>query len=395
MTLPLPGDPETSYIQACLGSRLFPERPQTATPAGLDWEKLLALLKRNHLASFFYSLRPSGGPAWPEEFSRQILGNRHLMSLYGDQCAGRVRAVLTALHGSGIDVIVLKGWAYIQTIYAGDHSARYCEDMDILVSPQQTVLAAAVLTRLGYRSKPETWPGFRLRFHNSQPYTLRGQPKIFNQLFPVGLHWGLLHTPYYNPAQVDMVALFQRARPLSVEGVQVLELSSEDQIVYGCAHLGLHHAYSEDLHYYYEIAALIQRLGLELDWAALSQRASTWHCIIPVQRVLLELERLWPGLLPAAALEQVKALPPVFLERFVNCWIGKTAGRPSFEHLLIWITTPGLLRRMELVFKLVFPSPSYLKERFGAPPAGFWPILYFRWLFRSFRLLGKKPQKNP
>jgi hypothetical protein len=340
--------------------------------------------------SFFYSLCPSGDISWPEEFSRQVVGNRHLMSLYGDQCAERVRAVLTALHGAGVDLIVLKGWAFIQTIYAGDHSARYCEDIDILVHPQQTIQAITVLTRMGYQSKSETWPGFRQRFHNSQPYTLPDQPKIFNQLFPVGLHWGLLHTPYYNPAQVDMDALFKRARPLCVQGVQVLELSGEDQIVYGCAHLGLHHFYSEDLHHYFEIGFLIRRLGPELDWGELAQRARTWQCIIPVQRVLLALERLWPGLVPPAALEKVNALSPVFLERFVNWWIGKTAGRPSFEHLLIWVTMPGFRRRLEMAFKLLFPSPTFLRERYGEPPAGFWPLLYFRWLFRSVRLLGKK-----
>ena len=82
-----------------------------------------------------------------------------MMSLYGDQCGERVKALLSGLRAKGVDVVVLKGWAFIQTIYAGDHSVRYCEDIDILVLPQETSMAVSVLTQMGYQSKAETWPG--------------------------------------------------------------------------------------------------------------------------------------------------------------------------------------------------------------------------------------------
>jgi hypothetical protein len=297
--------------------------------------------------------------------------------------------VLSTLRNSGIDVIVLKGWAFIQTIYEGDHSVRFCEDIDLLVRPQDSFKTAGLLRDLGYQPVAESWPGYHQRYSNAQAYYLTNQPEIFSLTFMVGFHWGLIHKPFNNPNQVNMDALFSRARSLEVTGVDVLELSIEDQIAYGCAHLGLHHEYEEALYRYYEIGALIRRGGSDLDWNAMIQRAQEWQCIVPVQRVFVYLERLWPDLIPAAVLEEINALSPVFLERFVNWWIEKTRGRPSFDHLLTWITTPGLRRRFEIAFQDIFPSPEYMQKRYGPAPAGIWPIIYFRRLLHSFRLIGK------
>lgn len=382
-------DNELSYIQDCLGIRFLAGRSLPLPPADLDWDRLLTLLKRHRLSAFFYSLRFSLGSGWPVEFRRQLRLDRDMLLLYGDQCAGRVAKILTGLREAGLDVVVLKGWAFIQTIYAGDHSLRFCEDIDLLVRPLDATRAAGVLRELGYRSVPECWPGYHERYLNAQAYVFTDQPQIFNRIFSAGLHWGLFHTPYYNPDQVDMQALFERARPLDVEGVGVLELSIEDQVVYGCAHWGLHHGYDEALSHYYELAALIQRAGKFLDWAAIIQRAREWRCIIPLQRILDHLEFLWPGQVPPAVLEQIHSLSPVFLERFVNWWVGKTGDRPSFEHLLIWITTPGLKRRFAMAFQLTFPSPGYLQERYGPAPWYVWPVYYFRWFFQFIRWMGK------
>ena len=172
-------------------------------------------------------------------------------------------------------------------------------------------------------------------------------------------------------------------------GVDVLELSIEDQIVYACGHLGLHHRYTHTLYSYYEIAALFRRAGINLDWHGLILRAQEWRCIIPLQRVLSSLEKLWPGLFPEALLEEVDSLRPVFKERFVNWWIEKTRGRPSFNHPLFWISMPGFSRRFEVIFKDTFPSPEYMRKRYGTAPAGLWPILYFQRVYHAFQLMKK------
>ena len=382
---------ELSYIRTCLRYQLFPNQALPVLSADIDWDKLFQLLKWHGLAAYFYTLRASLGLDWPVGFRRQLRIDRDMLLLYGDQCACRVKAVLSSLCTSGMDVIVLKGWAFIQTLYNRDYSLRFCEDIDILVRPQDSLKAAGILKELGYQSLPECWPGYHQRYLNAQAFILADQPKIYKQVFSVGLHWGLLHPPFYNPEQPKTETLFTYARLLNVAGVDVLELSIEDQILYSCAHLGLHHKYDEALHYYFEIGALICHGGTTLDWATIIQRAWEWQCIIPLRRVLVSLEELWPGLVSADVLQQIKALSPVFLERFVDWWFGKTSDRPSFEHLLMWVTTPGWRRRLGMAFQMIFPSPAYLRKKYGPAPSGFWLISYIWWLIRFVQGMGRSP----
>ena len=201
---------------------------------------------------------------------------------------------------------------------------------------------------------------------------------MFNQVFPWVCTGCLLHTLYYNPAQVDMAALFKRARPLQVEVRGCIELFHRRSnrlrlCTFGAAPMAI-------------TEPCIIILGLVpgsapqpgLDWDAIVRRAREWRSSHPLRTRPAVPVQLWPGLVPVAALQQVMALSPVFLERFFCQLVDrKTANRPSFEYLLIWVTTPGLGRRFEMAFKMIFPSPAYLQNRYGAPPVGFWPLPLF------------------
>jgi hypothetical protein len=50
---------------------------------------------------------------------------------------------------------------------------------------------------------------------------------------------------------------------------------------------------------------------------------------------------------------------------------------------------PGLLRRFEVILKDDFPSPAYMRKRYGTPPAGLWPLLYFQRFAQALRLMKK------
>ena len=225
----------------------------------LDFEKLSNLLERHHLAAYFFTLRSIFGSSWPVEFYEQLRKTNYKVLLFNLSRKALISQVLSSLHDSGLDIIVLKGWAFIQSIYEDDISARFCIDIDFLIHPQDSVKGACILKSLGYQPADESWPGYTERFLNCQVYSSS------KELLPlqIGFHWGLLHRPFYDPDLVDMNALFLRAQVLKMEGVNVFELSIEDQIVYGCAHLGLHHRYDEALYRYYEIGFLIRKAGLK------------------------------------------------------------------------------------------------------------------------------------
>jgi hypothetical protein len=285
--------------------------------------------------------------------------------------------------------MVLKGWAYIQTLYAGDHGQRFCEDIDLLIRPQDVDDVEQILSAAGFAGSLESWPGYSRKYLNARAYTFAARAGKSDGSFTIGLHWGLFGTPYYDPAQVDIAALMNCGLPLHINEVQVLQAGPEDQLVYACAHLGLHHDYDESFFRYYEIARSISAAAPAIDWAAVQQRARDWRCILPLQKALTRLEAIWPGLLPAGVLADLIHLKPAFLERFVYQWNRLASHRPTFGMLLLWLTIPGLKRRLEIAFKDTFPSPAYMRRRYQDFPFHFWPLAYALRFLHSLQFLVK------
>lgn len=366
------------YLLDCLAARPLPD-----PPADADWDALYSLLVRHRLAARFHALIKPRQARWPESFRERLRLFRAAQGMYGEQCGLRVRQSLAALKDARVSVIVLKGWAYIQTIYGGDASQRLCEDVDLLVHPRRVDAAAAALARLGCEPERESWPGYHRRYTNGERLFFPSRPGNPANTFSIGLHWGLIHIPSYDARRVDMDKLFARTRPLNVAGVDALELGAEDEVVYACAHWGLHHRFDPALFRYYEIAAQIARAGESLRWEVAAARAREWRLTIPVREGLERVERLWPGTVPRSAREALAGLSPARGERFVHAWNGLTVKYPALAHLLTWLTFPDWRQRPLIALQDVFPSRAYMEWRYGRAPFGFWPWLYARRFLRA------------
>jgi hypothetical protein len=379
-------DPETSYMVACLELKLFPERTEPNPATGLDWDCFFDLLVQNRLTGLFYALSREQRSICPDFIHDRLRLEHYAWMLYGDRCTEKVKVALSELHTAGIQVIVLKGWAWIQTLYGGDYSQRYCEDIDLLIRPADVDAAERILLNLGFLGADETWEGYSRRFMNCRAFLtpLKMQDA---RMFSVGLHWGLIHTPSYDPRQIDIPALFDRAHPIRVVDVDVLELSVEDQITYVCLHLGLHHKYDPSLFRYYELAAVILKAKSTLDWDAVLKTADEWKCIIPAQRVLQYTDTLWQNVVPSVVIEKANKLKPANRERFVATWQKLFGDKVSFSVLLNWLTLPGFWNRIRMAFQDIIPSPAYMRRRYNQTKSEPVIILYFRRFFRSFHFL--------
>ena len=285
--------------------------------------------------------------------------------------------MLAALRQADIPVIVLKGWALIPTVYGGDYGQRTYADIDLLVHPRDAASARDIVRGLGYGAILQLWPGFLQRYRKVQVYQLPRNPGAFARVFAIGLHWDLLNNPYYFH-RMPVEQFLQRAQPLPVAGVDVSALSAEDHLVYDCAHLALHHEYDQALFRYYEMASLLLRAGPTFDWSAVVRRASAWQLVLPVQRLLSHLETLWPGTVPTQALAEISALQSTLAERWVHYWVVDQKRSRTARVMFDWLTMPGLRARMGYLLETAFPSPTYMRQRYGPAPGGLWPLLYLR-----------------
>lgn len=361
----------------------FAPTPLPDPPADTDWEALYPLLAHHRLAARFYVLAKSQQARWPDSFRERLHRLRAAQGMYGEQCGGRVRQVLAALKEARIPVIVMKGWAYIQTVYDGDASQRLCEDVDLLIHPHNVDATVTILFRLGCERARESWPGYSRRYTNSERLFFEARPGNPANTFSVGLHWGLLHIPSYDARQINVDDLFARARPLRMAGVDALELCAEDEILYACAHWALHHRFDPALFRFYELAAQIRRAGESLRWEAVAARAREWRQVISLREGLERVERLWPGTVPRSAWEALSELSPSRGERFVHAWVNITRGHPALIHLLTWLTFPDWRQRPLIFLQDVFPSRAYMEWRYGRAPLGLWPWLYLHRFLRA------------
>ncbi len=362
------------FIKDCLAHQLFPGSLFPIPPNDINWNLLYRELSRQRLTGFFCALGKSQKDVWNAQFYEQLRADRYSLQFYGDQSSAQSRGVLSALEKANVKCIVLKGWAYIQTVYGGDHSLRVCEDIDILVQPEDVDRVEAILEMEGCEKDAESWQGYARQYMNAERYFFTAQPNGVQSKFSIGLHWGLLHIPAYDKNRIDVNSLFQRAQPLQLFGGNALQLSVEEHIVYACAHQVLHHRFDSALFRYYELSATL--LKEKVNWELVSKLAVQWQCLIPLQVTLRQVNMLWGEVVPLQVLNELELVRPNLMEVFIARWIKLFRGKDTFDHLLTWFTFPDWKQRVVIVFKDVFPSPAYMQKRYGKAPLGFVPFLY-------------------
>ena len=366
--------PEERFLQACLSYLLDGNSPRPTAPGEMDWEKLYSLVVRHKLSGLAYLLGREGPQPWPDFLQQRFQRDYYSARLWGDQCRHEVSRALAALRDAGVRLLVLKGWALIPAVYKGDTGCRVFADIDLLVSPAQAGTAERVLEGLGYRALPEVWPGFGRRYENGRSFQLPGEPGPFGTVLAIGLHWHLLILPFYF-RRVPVAGLFEQARPLEVAGEPVEALAPEDNLVYTCGHLGLHHLYDPALFRAYEMAAAIRQAGASLDWKLVLERVTGWELVLPVQRTLGWLSRLFPGLVPDPVLEQVQSLAPSRAERRVHTWMLRGRDNHAIRWMIAWFTLEWW-KRPGFVLETAVPSPAYMKQRYCPQRPALWPLAY-------------------
>lgn len=357
--------PEAQFILQCLRSELVLGIAVKSPALDLDWDLVFTLLEENRLAPHFYTFSIQHESLFPYALRKRLKQARYAVLLYGDQCKLQVQEVLSSMLAAGVPVIVLKGWALIQWLYEGDHGQRFCEDIDILVPMAFVSQAEDLLRKLEYATPKEVVPGFAKRFSNAQAYQKTNVADHHWPRFAIGFHWGLTHYPNFDERRVNIDDLFSRSLPLNVAGVDVAELSLEDQFIYTCAHLALHHRNSENILNYYEIAAILQRAGSAMDWKSVAVRAAAWGYIMQVRHVLSEIEYLWPEVVPQHGVDTLAAIKSTWKDRWIDWLVTSTKENRFRSDLVEILALPGWKNKFSVALKQVFPGREYMQHRYG------------------------------
>lgn len=383
------GDPHDStnrrFVRLCLCSRWDPHALSEAEKlaAGVNWTDLCASARADGVAPLLYD-RLRASRFIPGDALNDLQEAYQETALYAGIMSVELGAVLAALQGAGLPVIVLKGAALGDTLY-GNAALRPMTDLDLLLRSQDIAAALDSLQPRGYRTVgAEVRPGLALEFENEIVVRSSGSPPL-----AVELHWRLLDSPFHQE-RVDETWFWDTARWAQVAETRVRVLGLEATFLHLSAHYLLHHQAS-GVRWIHDLAALTAKHGETIDWATVLEKAGTFGLVLSVQVVLQQLADDWGLAPPAEVREAASRLPVSDEEQRAVQWL-LSERRPVVQRF--WADLSGISdrrRRFAYLMANLFPSADYMERRYGLPTRALVPLAYpYRWLIGMVEFLASR-----
>ena len=243
------------------------ERIRLLLRKDLDWEYLRERALRHGLMPLVYrNLKSTCPDAVPEAILDQL---RQYFLTYAARNVLLTEELLELLHlfeVHGIPAIPYKGPTLAASIY-GDLTLRQVSDLDILIRKEDMLKARDLLVPLGYRPQYELTHAQAATYQKSQYELLliRNKDRMI-----VELKWEIVDRFFSFP--MDYECLWERLKPTSLAGKEVLTFSPEDLLLILCVH-GAKHLWT-NLIWVCDVAELL-RVCKGLDWEWVMRQAST------------------------------------------------------------------------------------------------------------------------
>lgn len=292
--------------------------------------------------------------------------------------AEELASLLRRFQEHRLPCIPLRGPALAEQLY-GDATARAMGDLDLLVRRDRLSDVEHILTAAGYR-EIDRRPGFARTFS----YTLEFV-KERNGSINVEPHWTIAYPPSVD--RMDMDAVWVRAVPGTVVGVNTQVLSRTDLLLHLCFHL-IHKGEQAPLLWWYELNLVIRQEPDTLDWTQVLHNARRTGQGELLAELLDEVCTLFGSPIPAPLLAQLKApsepLSETFLHRRLTSLLRGDSGVDGRESLAHLLTMKGFQDKWRYACGILFPSSEFMRSHYGLSGR---PWLGFRYIARLLYLL--------
>jgi hypothetical protein len=328
----------------------------------------LALLMREYPAQV---LIEQMGPKKYEQL-RSLYQHSSLLNLW---YSWELKNVLQAITEEHIPVMVLKGADIATTLYY-HAELRHYSDVDLMVQPEKLAATIAVFERLGYHYHQE------YRFE-----TVSKQRAAFVYVKEVAAGYLVFEihiSPHSNEMGVsfDPIQMWERARPITIEGVNVRGMGLEDLLVYLCWHFRSH-SFSR-LIWLYDIAMVLLRCSDSIDWNVVGDLARKQGLMSTVYTCVVWCQQAFHISLPEHVHIE-RFAPPAFVQQLITHFVGDDltsllqVGAHHERKLLQRLLVDNRRALYRVLMRAVFPSPTHLgrlyMEHSRLPVRLFW--LYY------------------
>jgi hypothetical protein len=300
-----------------------------------------------------------------------------------------LKCVLEAITEEHVSVMVLKGADIATTLYRRPELRHY-SDVDLMVQPENLAATIAVFERLGYHYHQE------YRFE-----TVSKQRAAFVYVKEVAAGYLVfeIHTsPHSNEMGVsfDTAQIWARARPITIEGINVCGMGLEDLLIYLCWHFRSH-SFSR-LIWLYDITMVLLRCSDSMDWNLVRNIARKQGLMSTVYFCILWCQQVFHISLPEYIHIQ-RFAPPAFIQRLITHFVGDDLTlllQVSAHHerkLLQRLMVDNKPALCLVLMRASFPSPTHLgrlyMEHSRLPVRLFWlyyplhPLFMLKAYFRN------------
>jgi hypothetical protein len=288
--------------------------------------------------------------------------------------ATELQELLTDLRRAGVEPIVLKGMALGTTIYPA-LATRPMNDLDLLVRPDeltavQQVFAARRYQDMGLGRDEQT--GFPAHLHAWREYP-------GGQRIAIEAHWHLFHESAYR--QIDLTSWRERTRTVAGEGYEIRVLAPDDELIYACAHLVLHHVYNWNLLWLLDVRMLLEHYGAVWSWAAVAERAHAVQMAGLVDYVLGLCQRWLGDCVTIADRERLRGRLSPEEEHYLK--LTHNLAPTVLQVNLQRARGLGWWRRWQTYAEFLFPPWTYMQYRYQAGSRWAAPYYYGKRLVRG------------
>ena len=231
--------PEVELLLLCARTRMPSEtaaRIEVLLQQDLDWDCLLEMAQEHGMTSLLYwNLNATCPEAVPEASLERLRSRFHKVARYNVYMAGELLKLLDLFETHGISVVPFKGPAFAESVYGSLVLRRQSVDLDVLVHQQDVLKAKELLLSQGYRPGEKWTPRQEaVLLRASHEYTFVHDEKRVK----VEVHWRI--TSKYFSFPLESEGLWERLRPGSLGGKEVMAFSPEDLLLILCAHGTVH-----------------------------------------------------------------------------------------------------------------------------------------------------------
>jgi len=349
--------PETRYLRELTRTWLAGDTVAGAPPDGLDWDRLLALLRDHHVVTVLGPLLLAG--PLPAQHRDALASEVRDAGLRTAVMLLELERILPALEVADCRPLLLKGAALAIDVYPTPEQ-RWFLDVDVLVPVAQRDTALALLTDLGYHGDDERHDPHYYDTHHFHRIVRSGQGLVLE------VHWAItLDRSVYT---YDLDAMQRDAGSVALGATTARVPAAVDLIL----HTVLQNTAGgfEDLRRVLD-AALLERRLTAADRETLVTRAHACNLATALWLQYRLLEAVTGLRAPEAMLKAVQ--PSAGTRRCLTsvpvaelCLSGRPDGRRdaplAYPYLLHCLCAPGARWRTREIARFVFPDEGGRQE---------------------------------